>query len=95
VIIALIVIPVSRQDLSGARPAPGAGRLTRTRTWREAWNLASQTNLAQPSARTRRSAPERGGGQQAHDPGAGDGLGSGVRAELAVQVGDVGPDRVV
>jgi hypothetical protein len=36
VIIALVVIPVSRQDLSGPGPAPERP-VTPTRTWREAW----------------------------------------------------------
>src|SRR6516225_12160775 len=43
-----------------------------------------------PSARTCGLAPQRGGGQQAEGAGSGDDLGPGVRAELGVQVGDVG-----
>jgi hypothetical protein len=48
-----------------------------------------------PPAGKRGLAPQGAGCQQAEGPGAGDGLGPGVRAELAVQVADVGPDGVV
>src|SRR5262249_58669123 len=56
---------------------------------------AGQTCLPGPSATKGGFGPQRAGGQQAEGPGAGDGLGSVVRAELGVQVADVGPDGVV
>ena len=54
-----------------------------------------KTSRPRRSAATRALAEQRAGGQQAEGPGAGDGLGPGVRAELGIHVADVGPDGVV
>src|SRR5262249_9369285 len=95
-VIALFVMRVSRADLSGAGPAPEpAGHASAPGPTRDPQTPPAKPRPPRPSAETRGLGPERGRGQQAQRPGAGDGLGPGVRAELAVQVGDVGPDRVV